>query len=416
MELRWYGAEINTSQAMRQLDNREYYEPLLSNPIEQMKTELMEILSHAKNEEWISQKEHDSLFCNSPRIPSFYMLPKVHKNLENPPGRPIISGNGSITEPASQFVDFFIKPFVSELPSFIQDSTHVLNKIKDIKNIGPSLLVTMDVEALYTNIDHMEGLDALSHYLEKRHPEQMPPSVFILQLAEWTLHNNVFLFQNQFFKQNKGTAMGACFAPNYSNLFMGAWEETFVYSDLNIFLDKIIWWGRYIDDIILLWSGSETELLLFHSYLNNTNRNLKLSLDFSSSEINFLDLKISKDVNGDLHTSIFRKPTDRNTILRADSFHPPWLTDNIPLGQFQRLKRICDSEEDFEKNAQDMTQRFRARGYQHKTIFRAYNKAKCLPREQLLAPKQKEQHSDQAYFVTHYSDQANKIEQIVERN
>lgn len=183
--------------------------------------------------------------------------------------------------------------------------------------------------------------------------------------------------------------MIACFAPNYSNLFMGAWEETFVYSDLNIYLDKIIWWGRYIDDIILLWSGSETELLQFHSYLNNTNRNLKLSLDFSLSEINFLDLKISKDVNGDLHTSIFRKSTDRNTILRADSFHPSCLIDNIPFGQFQRLKRICDSEEDFERKAEDMSQRFKTRGYQQKTISRAYSKAKCLPREQLLAPKQK---------------------------
>lgn len=77
--------------------------------------------------------------------------------------------------------------------------------------------------------------------------------------------------------------MGACFALNYSNLFMGAWEETFVYCNLNIFLDKIIWWGRFIDDIILLWSGSETELLSFHSYLNNTNRNVKLSLDFPST-------------------------------------------------------------------------------------------------------------------------------------
>lgn len=51
-----------------------------------------------------------------------------------------------------------MKPFVSELPSFIQDSTHVLNKIKDITNIRPSLLVTMDVEALHINIDHTEGL------------------------------------------------------------------------------------------------------------------------------------------------------------------------------------------------------------------------------------------------------------------
>lgn len=40
--------------------------------------------------------------------------------------------------------------------------------------------------------------------------------------------------------------------------------------------------------------------------------------------------------------------TDSNTILRADSFHPPWLIENIPFGQFQRLKLICDSEDVFE--------------------------------------------------------------------
>ncbi len=74
--------------------------------------------------------------------------------------------------------------------------------------------------------------------------------------------------------------MGACFAPNHSNLFMGLWEETFVYSNLNVYVEKIMRWGRYIDDILLLWSGSGTELLQFHAYLNSSNNNLKLSLDF----------------------------------------------------------------------------------------------------------------------------------------
>jgi len=60
----------------------------------------------------------------------------------------------------------------------------------------------MDVESLYTNIDHKEGLKALMHYLEKRPPEQMPPAEFILKLTEWTLTNNVFLFQNKFFKHS----------------------------------------------------------------------------------------------------------------------------------------------------------------------------------------------------------------------
>lgn len=39
-----WGRDQYITEAMRQLDNCEYYEPLLSNPIEQMKTELMEIL------------------------------------------------------------------------------------------------------------------------------------------------------------------------------------------------------------------------------------------------------------------------------------------------------------------------------------------------------------------------------------
>lgn len=47
--------------------------------------------------------------------------------------------------------------YVCTLPSYIQDSTHVLNKINNIKNAGESLLVSMDVESLYTNIDDVEG-------------------------------------------------------------------------------------------------------------------------------------------------------------------------------------------------------------------------------------------------------------------
>ena len=126
------------------------------------------------------------------------------------------------------------------------------------------------------------------------------------------------------------------------NTLICLWEDgkKHLYTRTLLLIWMKLYGGQVYQWYILLWSGSETELLQFHSYLNNTNRGVKLSLDFSVSEINFLDRKITKDVNGDLHTSIFRKSTDLNTILRADSFHPPCLIDNIPFGRFQRLKRI----------------------------------------------------------------------------
>ena len=109
--------------------------------------------------------------------------------------------------------------------------------------------------------------------------------------------------------------MGACFSPSYAGLYMGKWEEDYVYHPCNVYRDKIIWWGRYIDDVILWWDETEDELLLFHAYLNSVNDNVQLSLEYSRNVINFLDLSISKDNLGNLHTSIYRKETHKNTIL-----------------------------------------------------------------------------------------------------
>ena len=68
------------------------------------------------------------------------------------PGRPIVSGNGSPTEKISKFVDFFINPLCRMLPSYLKDTTHLLQILHDL---GPmqegTLLVTLDVCSLFQN-------------------------------------------------------------------------------------------------------------------------------------------------------------------------------------------------------------------------------------------------------------------------
>lgn len=68
-------------------------------------------------------------------------------------------------------------------------------------------MVTMDVESLYTNILHQEGMEALQHYLQVRPVETVPLTDFVVQLTDWTLKNNVFLLQDRLYQQRKGTAM-----------------------------------------------------------------------------------------------------------------------------------------------------------------------------------------------------------------
>jgi hypothetical protein len=97
----------------------------------------------------------------------FYQLFKVHKphkDQDLPPGRPIISGCGSYTENISLFVDTHTKDMVPEIPSFLQDTPHLLRELEKLKtNSLPTnaFPVSIDVVGLYTHIPHSEGIKAI---------------------------------------------------------------------------------------------------------------------------------------------------------------------------------------------------------------------------------------------------------------
>lgn len=105
--------EMYVKEAYRQLCNTEFYQPLTFNPTESLKSELGQLLLWAKENGWISEPELKFLHNKNPQMPSFYMLPKIHKCVKNPPGRPVISGNDSLTEPVSKYIDYFIKAILA---------------------------------------------------------------------------------------------------------------------------------------------------------------------------------------------------------------------------------------------------------------------------------------------------------------
>ena len=94
------------------------------------------------------------------------MLPKIHK--KDIPGRPICSSNGHPTERISQFVDHHIRKYVSELPSYVRDTQHFISKLKLLNSLPEgSILATMDITSLYTNIPNKEGIDCCGYYAKR---------------------------------------------------------------------------------------------------------------------------------------------------------------------------------------------------------------------------------------------------------
>ena len=159
---------------------------------------IYQVLQQAANLEIIDDKMKKTLYNKAPRIPNFYMLPKVHKT-ENP-GRPTVNGIGSITEKISAYVDQEISHLVPRIPSYLKDTTHLIHILLGKKLAPEDILVTTDVKSLYTNIPHTEGIQALNRTLEEtdKHPMK---KLLICRLANLVLTNNYFEFNKKIYRQ-----------------------------------------------------------------------------------------------------------------------------------------------------------------------------------------------------------------------
>ena len=153
-----------------------------------------------------------------PKFARFYLLPKIHKRLNNVPGRPVISNCGYYIENISAFLDFHLQPLAQAVKSYIKDTNDFLNKLRSLPKLPSNIILcTVDVVGLYPNIPHEEGLSALRKRLDNR-MEKYISSDTLCDLAEVVLKNNIFKFGKKTLKQKRGTAIGTKFAPHYSIL------------------------------------------------------------------------------------------------------------------------------------------------------------------------------------------------------
>ncbi|XP_069481316.1 uncharacterized protein [Ambystoma mexicanum] len=117
----------------------------------------------------------------------------------------------------------------------------------------------------------------------------------------------------------------------------------------------------------------------------------------SNTSISFLDLLL-KIKDGVISIELYRKTTDRNTILHFDSFHPQALRESIPYGQFLRARRNCTDKKDFVAQSNIIEERLSQRGYPSHILRQSRKRARHQHREILLAKKSLE-NSNQSRMV-----------------
>ena len=323
---------------MKHLDDPNTYNKLPNDPTKRIAKDITLYLKHCHRLGLIDQKTLDTCIPpEEPRTQKFYMLRKMHKDPKKL--RPIVSGCNGPTEHISSFVDTLLQPAMKATPSYIKDSKQFINLIESMHLPPHTILLTIDVTSLYTNIPHTEGIEACIETLQQFDLPHKPPNDIIEMLMTYILQYNTFEYNGEFFQQITGTAMGTKMAPAFATLFMHKLEQAF----LNTQTYQPLTWIRYIDDIFAPWTHGEDKLQSFLHDLNNFHPNIKFTYDINHDRATYLDIDIHKGTrfrqHGILDITTHFKPTNTFQYVHGSSCHPISTYKSVAKGECIRFLR-----------------------------------------------------------------------------
>nr|XP_047138930.1 uncharacterized protein LOC124814884 [Hydra vulgaris] len=364
----------------------------------------------------INEQTAEFLLPHKPcRPPLFYGLPKIHK--PNIPLRPIVSACSGPTDNLSEYLTRFIQPLVESLPAYIKDSIHFLNMLQNIRlQSSEFIFVTADVTSLYTNIPHRDGIDAVVHYLRliplQDRPPDCPSPGIIGNLIEEILSNSTFSFGDKHYHQLTGTSMGTRVAPCYANLFMGRLDEQIT----NQFPNHITFYRRFIDDIFFIFQGPIEVLDQICNFMNTIHPTIKFTFNHSATSINFLDILLYKNEQGNIHTTIYRKPTDTMGLLHYDSHHPTHTIPGTIYSQALRYCTIITELNNLQKELKYLTMTLVLRDYPLHIINNNIKKALHKTQHEFINNRRAQENTERLTIVTPYTPIGQQINSIILNN
>ena len=181
-------------------------------------------------------------------------------------------------------------------------------------------IVSFDVKNLFTQVRIDEALGVTEERLtsdQSLTERTSIPSPQLVELVELCLRSSYFQFEDSFYEQADGTAMGSPPSPVIANLYMESLEEAVISSaELQPNL-----WVCYVDDTFVIRTHGQEELHQFHQHLNNQHPNIQFTMEEESGcKLAFLNVLVTRK-DERLLTSTYRKPTHTERYIPFNSHH-----------------------------------------------------------------------------------------------
>ena len=321
---------------------------------------------------WTEQERkflQDALAMRS--IPRFHGIPKIHKK----PWAlgPIVPAFGWFSCNPAKLACKRLKSLYAQFPRIVQSTKEVTDKI-DAVRIPPgrkAYLCTGDVAAMYTNIP-TQGAHALIGNMFRR-TTMRPGMIDAMMKCIDTANDHTYVsFQDRYFRQIDGLAMGSPCSPDVANLYTGELERRRFakYPNANVLM-----YVRYIDDIfmIVLADSVDEALKCCPSGIG------LLSLEWSASDLrlHFLDVEVFiMPGTSEVRYKPYRKPLNHYSRIPWTSSHPKQVKKAVLNGELTRLATCSSHREYYIAASDEFRGALLARGWPTAVVHAWYHEAR----------------------------------------
>ena len=294
------------------------YTKLKKDPTSSVVSKVTKKLIELRDNNLIEQQEYFKLKPTGTQPPTFYGLPKIHK--DGIPMRPIVSYTGTPLYEISKYIANILRPY-GKLKEQHTHSSKLFSTFICQQKIEPDeIMVSFDVTSLYTTIPIDQALLTIRDLLE--HDQKLADRTLlspkqILDLLDILLRTTYFKFNGDFYQQTDGAAMGGPTSAIVSEIYMQSLETTAITTADHP--PKI--WERYLDDVFSIIHKAYLQELLEH--INNLHPQTQFTKEEeSNSSLPFLDTLVQRNHDKSISVKIYRKPTHTNQYLKYTPHNP----------------------------------------------------------------------------------------------
>ena len=357
-----------------------------------------------------------TLKVQDPKPAKPYLLLKVHKmstqelvNKNSPPTRLIVPCFDTIIEPLSRYLDQELQPEYNRLARYnLKDSTQLLRIIESTSFNANCVLSAKDYHALYPSVPLEDGFMEHDRFLQSL-PWTNNKITFHMKATKLIMRNSILLFEEKYYIQTNGTAMGNPYAVCFANVYVH--QKTKHIIAAHKANGRLLLFLRLIDDCFSVFRAMTYEINFWRE-MNAVCHNLTATGP-AGDIVNMLDLTISKGkrfrATGNLDVTMHRKSYNPHLYIPYDSSHPPNSKLAWMHSELQRIVRSNSRFDNYIKDRNTFMQRVSDRGYPKNLLESVSRKVRYSQRNNLIhgeSNRQKKKNVAQpAVFVTKYSVQ-----------